>query len=129
MKKPDDKKLDEMLYNIYNSKADRVFHFSAEENTEDHKVYKSRAEQCRRKSFSHSKVCAIAAACLITVGVGTIFFEDIECSRNPASTSEISTDETADYPLEAVPEPDSGTEQSVFDQYLEEFEYETSNFD
>ena len=129
MKKPDDKKLDEMLYNIYNSKADRVFHFSAEENTEDHKVYKSRAEQCRRKSFSHSKVCAIAAACLITVGVGTIFFEDIGSSRNPASTSEISTDETADYQIGTAIKSGSGTEQSVFEQYLEEFEYETSNFD
>lgn len=129
MKKPDDKKLDEMLYNIYNSKADRVFHFSAEENTEDHKVYKSRAEQCRRKSFSHSKVCAIAAACLITVGVGTIFFEDIGSSRNPASTSEISTDESADYQIGTAIKSGSGTEQSVFEQYLEEFEYETANFD
>ena len=129
MKKPDDKKLDEMLYNIYNSKADRVFHFSAEENTEDHKVYKSHAEHCRRKSFSHSKVCAIAAACLITVGVGTIFFEDIGSSRNPASTSEISTDESADYQIGTAIKSGSGTEQSVFEQYLEEFEYETANFD
>lgn len=135
MKQSDDQKLDEMLYNIYNSKATRVFYFSADKDTENDKVFKSHAEHSRRKYFSHSRICAIAAAFLVTVGIGTIFFDDLSSSRTPASVSEISeaaTPDKSDYPLRAAYDEynaDTDTdEKSLFEQYLEEFEYEMENF-
>lgn len=131
MKQSDDQKLDEMLYNIYNSKAKRVFYFSAEKNTENDKVFKSHAEHSRRKYFSHSGICAIAAAFLVTVGIGTIFFDDLSSSITPASVSEVSETSLltgeSDYSYGAVYD-DTDTEKSIFEQYLEEFKYETENF-
>lgn len=135
MKQSDDKKLDEMLYNIYNSKAARVFYFSADKDTENNKVFKSHAEHSRRKYFSYSGICAIAAAFLLIVGIGTVFFNDFSSSRTPASVSGISetvTPDKPDYPLTAMYDDeynaDTNTEKSLFEQYIEEFEYETENF-
>lgn len=114
-----DEKLDEMLKNVYNSKVSENFEFKIN-SVPDKEEYNpeitvSGSEKHIKKTFRPSKLAAIAAAAFIIVSIGT--YNLSENSGFSAPSTQIS-----DIPVENV-----GT--SLFDEYLEEFEYEINNFD
>ena len=116
----DDKKLEKMLRNIYKSEPSHTFQYNSsyvpEKNTETAGNYEytvSGTEHIRR-NFSISKFISIAAVCTIAVTSGAVYLGN-HISMNSHSAPAAQSD---------IPE-----EKSLFDKYLEEFEYETGNFD
>ncbi len=110
MKKISDEKLDNMLKDIYNSKVDS-FEFKSNYISSEEKftpeITVSGAESCKKHSFRPSKMVAIAAAAILAVGVGIYSLPPVDTFQ-PATIME----ET----------------ENLFEKYLEEFTYETENF-
>lgn len=125
----DNKKLDEMLENIYKSEPSHTFQYNSSYVSEKHTETAQNSEyvvsgvEHIRKGISPAKFVSIAAACIIAVTSGAVYLGNhvsMSGYSSPAAQSDIS---------DITDEADISEEKSLFDKYLEEFEYETSNFD
>lgn len=113
-----DEKIEEMLKKIYNSELSHNFQFNSNiisEKTQDNRknieISVSGSEYSSKKTFSPAKICAVAAAAIMTVSIGA--FSLMENTNAFSPSSQFS----------------ENTETSLFDEYLKEFEYEINNFD
>ncbi|MGN0605091.1 MAG: hypothetical protein ACI4JM_01080 [Oscillospiraceae bacterium] len=125
----DNKKLDEMLENIYKSEPSHTFQYNSSYVSEKHTETAQNSEyvvsgvEHIRKGISPAKFVSIAAACIIAVTSGAVYLGNHVSTggySSPAAQSDIS---------DITDEADISEEKSLFDKYLEEFEYEISNFD